>query len=189
MPIQSVYPETNVHVDAWNRQVVGRNVDASRPSIQIMWSTCTIPDDMSHFTPNHFLPLHPMTTATQFQPLPSLHAQCTSPREQRTAAKRRRGNTSSTQDDNTEERTDAVSDIDDEPASCVVTSDILSDSVAEPDHSVDAASSDDNAEEQSVNFHIVTGASQRGKDLLVSSDGYSYTVKVFIRDIVSIHYG
>jgi len=71
----------------------------------------------------------------------------------------------------------------------VTSGDILSDSVAEPDNSVAAASSDDNAEEQSVNFHIVAGATQRGKDLLVSSDGYSYTVKVFanIIPLVYVH--
>ena len=30
-------------------------------------------------------------------------------------------------------------------------------------------------------FRLVAGATQRGKDLLVSTDGFSYTVKVYLQ--------
>lgn len=66
MPITSVYPATNVHVEAWNRQVVGRNVNPSTADIKILWSACSRPADLTRFTPTHFVPLHPVANAAQF---------------------------------------------------------------------------------------------------------------------------
>ena len=90
MPITSVYPATNVHVEAWNRQVVGRNVNPSTADIKILWSACSRPADLTRFTPTHFVPLHPVANAAQFQPLPSLAPEYALPREQRCAGNKRR---------------------------------------------------------------------------------------------------
>jgi len=72
VPIQSVFPATTAHTEAWHRQVVGRGVSTSSESIQILWSTCTPPADYTRFTPNHFVPLYPATNAHQLRPLTQL---------------------------------------------------------------------------------------------------------------------
>jgi len=68
-PIRSAYPVANAHLSAWDREVVGRNVDAQSPHVHILWSTVSAPVDMHNYTPNHFVLLYPVTNAATIEPV------------------------------------------------------------------------------------------------------------------------
>jgi len=61
-PITSVYP---VHVEAWNRIVVGRQVHQQTAEMKLMWSTGRLVDGACTISLKHFAVLHPVPNAQQ----------------------------------------------------------------------------------------------------------------------------
>jgi len=78
-PIQSVFPLRSSHYSAWDRLVTGRNVTHQTTSIHLLWSSASVPQDMRNFSANHFVLLHPVTNASQIQPIPSMPHTCPAP--------------------------------------------------------------------------------------------------------------
>jgi len=59
MPIKSVHLVNNEHVQAWNRTVRGHDVsEETQCKIQVLWSACAMPTDVTSFNPTHFVLLH-----------------------------------------------------------------------------------------------------------------------------------
>ena len=68
VPIKSVHPSNSLHFQAWNETVVGRNVQQHAADIQLLWSSSALPSDSSSFAADHFVVLHHLPAATNFQP-------------------------------------------------------------------------------------------------------------------------
>ena len=78
-PIESVYPLQNNHYAAWNRVLVGRNVQQQSAVIKLMWSATSTPNDLRTFSANHFVPLFPTADANYIESAPSSAGVCRLP--------------------------------------------------------------------------------------------------------------
>jgi len=66
-PIVSIHPSSSVHLAAWNKTVVGRNVSCKEETAHIKTSSSNLPVDSRHFSANHFVVLHLTTNAATAQ--------------------------------------------------------------------------------------------------------------------------
>ena len=82
-PIESVYPLHNDHMVAWNRVLIGRNVQQRTANVKLMWSATSTPADWQTFSGNHFVPLYPTANASNIQPTPSVVSACRMPKKRR----------------------------------------------------------------------------------------------------------
>ena len=124
------------------------------PPVNIIWTSTHEPQDLYQFTPNRFV-----ENARTVQTMPCLHIPCLSSTDQ---------NNQHVHDDSSAEEPSSAGDVDND----------VQDSEASSDDEGSASVTSDTDSSDAADFRIVKGATQRGKDLLVSTTGYSYTVKV-----------
>jgi len=160
--IMSTCPLAHDHLKPLTSLVVGRNVPPHLPPVNIIWTSAHELQDLYQFTPNRFVVLHPMENACTVQPICLCHV-CT--------FRICRPPTKITNTFTTTARPE-------EPSSAGAVANDVQNPEARSDDEGSASATSDTDSSDAADFSIVKGATQRGKDLLVSTTGYSYTVKV-----------
>jgi len=157
-PLQSYCPLQQSPFQPLNRIILGRNVQTHVPPVKLMWTSAQMRPNVTDFIPNHFIVMHEIANASTIQPLPCLAIQRLPP-------------------------TDARDDCDgDDQAERQQAGNVCYRQQVDDCITADMEDGDDAGEAPSLpavsEFRVFKGATQRGKDLLVSMDGFSYTRKV-----------
>ena len=160
-PIMSTCPLAHDHLKPLTALVVGRNVLPNLPPVNIIWTSAHELQDLYQFTLNHFVVLHPMENACTVQPMPCLHI----PRLSST-------------DQNNQHVHDSLAE---EPSSTGDVNNDIQDPEGSSDDEGSASATSVTDSSDAADFRIVKGATQHGKDLLVSTTGYSYTIRTPVK--------